>query len=244
MRLRRYFFLILIACILGGLLVVFVLPRMCGCGSFFGHTDKRAMESRERIRAIYTAMVSYSGNYDRFPLAGQALIRPGMSDADAAKVTALTCEMLAAALDLPPKLFKCPTASEAAPPPPRPFTGTDWSGATPGGWEVAAPGRPGVSYAIDWAAPGDAATKSTRVWISERSPAVWGGRGVQVCFGDGHTGFLKASPGRAGRQRTWGSPADLVVINPDSAGPGLAPDNIFDGLDDGALPSTTRARVR
>jgi hypothetical protein len=226
-RLRRHLVLLLIACLLGGILVSILLPSSSGCGHY---VHSRKAESGKKMNQIFTAMHAYANDYDRFPLAGQALIRSGMSDADAAKVTALTCEMLAAAMNLPPRLFKCPTAYEDAPPPPRPFTGTDWSGATPGGWEVAASGQPGVSYALDWAVPGNAATKTSQIWISERSPDVWGGEGVMACYGDGHTAFLPGPRGLVEGASMRGNPADPQVIKPDTPSP--AHDPIYDDAGD------------
>ncbi len=161
-------------------------------------------------------------------------------------------EVLANEASLPNALFRCDTSrspgpnSRAQPGPARPeIRGGNWADAGGGRSKR-------ISYAFDWAAPGDPG--AVRVVFSDRDLTNHRGNGVMACFGDSHTKFLKVArgdpAGAAGNGTIGMNGAEVVVEevdNPDAIGSAgvtpadQVPDNIFSSSGDVPADKTEAA---
>lgn len=165
----------------------------------------------------------------------------------AAKFTGGAFELLAAAQSIGNSLFKCPSSAIGGPnktvKPTMSATNTNW------GWGATDNAK--VSYAFDWASPAD--PPSSRVILADRDTKYHADSSM-AGFGDAHVKKLKkptATGAAVGIPVTAGiiqpTAVTLFIENPDAKGAAgfeddatnVVPDNIYDGQNDFAAPSTS-----
>lgn len=101
--------------------------------------------------------------------------------------------------DLSGKIFKCPTADINEISVRATKLGTEWDS------EV-------MSYSYDWSAPGENALKTARPIIGDRDPSYWGGKGIQVAFGDAHFEWVRSDTGTGQTVDTDGTALPYTAV--------------------------------
>ena len=80
-----------------------------------------------------------------------------------------------------------------------------------------------ISIAYDWSVPGRALTTARPV-CGDRESQFWGGKGINVAFGDSSTIWMPASTGSGADLLSGpgGTPLEVAIINPDQGNDNIA----------------------
>ncbi len=188
------------------------------------HGPSRSSICGRNQKQIMTACIAYSQDEQVAWPMGSHRSTGKMNAHDGRLITGEAFEVLAAAMDVPNKLFVCDRNGAKAP-----GVKARGDGGNADQWTKAA-----MSFAFDWSAPGEPSTKL--VVLADRSPANHGNKGSNMSYSDGHFRFQKVGTGVASGSLTEisdGTAVTFIVANPDAVGSGDGSDqtlidNIYD----------------